>query len=354
MKRFPLLCLTVALAAFGGAVRADDSASDRPPATASAVSRLTVSTLPEQVRLPGTVRGTRTAVLTARGGGQVTRVTVEAGARVPKGRVLVEVDAGEARAALADARARRTRAETDWQQAQADERRYKALFKQGAVTRREYEQVSHRYSAARAALDAARQTVGAARQRLGYAVVRAPFSGLVTDRSVDPGDMVPPGAALMAMSGGAPEVRVYAARAVFERLRLDTPVQVRVQGADYSASVTQLVEAADPVTHSHLVKLTLPTGTPVAPGAYAVAVFSVGTRQVLTLPVSAVVTRAGMTGVLVVDNQGVAHFREVRTGPIAAGRVAVAAGLSAGERVVTHPTPEMGNGTRIVVDTGHD
>jgi len=354
MKRFQIIFLAAALMAPGACSRAADTASGQPPAAATAVSRLTVSSLPEQMRLPGTVRGTRTAVLTARRGGQVTRVNVEAGARVPKGKVLAEVDTGDARAAVAAARAGLTKARTDWQQARDDEKRYKALFKEGAVTRREFEQVSHRYSAARAARDAARQALAAAHQRLGYAVVRAPFAGLVTDRSVDPGDMVPPGAALLTMAGGAPEVRVYAAGAVFARLRLDTPVQVSSGGGHYPASITQLVDAADPVTHAHLVKLTLPAGTPVAPGTYAVAVFSVGTYQALTLPASAVITRAGMTGVLVVDGQGIAHFHEVRTGPPTAGRVTIAAGLSAGEQVVTRPTPRMGNGTRIIVKAGHD
>lgn len=354
MKRFQLIFLAAVLIAPGAASRADAGGAGKPPAAATEVSRLTVSSLPEQVRLPGTVRGTRTAVLTARNGGQVTRVDVDAGTRVPEGKVLVEVDTGDARAALADARARLTKARADWQQAEADEQRYKALFKEGAVTRREYEQVSHRYSAARAARDAARQAVAAARQRLGYAVVRAPFAGLVTERSVDPGDMVPPGAALLTVAGGAPQVRVYAAQSVFERLRRDTPVRIMTQGADHPASITQLVAAADPVTHAHLVKLTLAAGTPVAPGAYAVAVFSVGTQQVLTLPLSAVITRAGMTGVLVVDDRGMAHFREVRTGASTAGRVVIAAGLSAGERVVTRPTPHMGNGTRIIVRPGRD
>jgi len=354
MTRLQLIFLTAALAAAGTGALAEDNGAGGPPPAATAVSRVTVSTMAEHVRLPGTVRGTRTAVLTARSGGQVTRVTVEAGARVPKGKVLAEVDTGDARAALADARARLTKAQADWEQARADARRYKALFGEGAVTRREYEQVSHRFSAAHAARDAARQALAAARQRLGYAVVRAPFAGLVTERSVDPGDMVPPGAALLTLAGGAPEVRVYAGQVIFERLRANTPVQVRTEGGEYPATISRLVQAADPATHAHLVKLTLPTGSPASPGAYAVAVFSVGARQALTLPASAVITRAGMTGVLVVDDRGITHFREVRTGPAVSGRTVVASGISAGERVVTRPTPAMGNGTRIVVGTGHD
>lgn len=324
------------------------------PQMRAALAAPRVTAVPDQISLPGTVRGTQMAVLTARNGGQVTRVTVEAGVQVDRGAVLVEVDTEDARAALARAGAQLTQAQVDWQQARADEKRFRALLEQGAITKRDYELVKHRYDAARAARSAAQQAVSAARQRLGYAVVRAPFAGVVTERRVDPGDMVSPGAALMTLSGGRPEVRVYAGERVFAAIKQDTPVSVRVAGGDYQAQITQLVNAADPATHTHLIKLTLPSGTLVPSGAYAVAVFTAGMRRALTLPATAVITRAGLTGVLVVDTEGTAHFREVRTAAAADGVVVIAAGVGAGERVVARPTPDMGNGTRIVTDDARD
>lgn len=326
----------------------------QPPGVAAAITRVAMVPSAEEIRLPGTVRGAQTAVLTAHGGGQVTRVAVDAGDQVKAGDVLVEVDTGDARASLAQAQALLTQAQVDWRQAQADEKRYGALLKQGAITKRDYELVKHRYDATHAARQAAERGLAAARERLGYAVVRAPFSGLVTERRVDPGDIVPPGTALLTVAGGYPEVRVYAGGSVFARIHEHTPVRINIGGKYRDAAIIQLVSAADPVTHSHLIKLALPAGTPVPVGAYAVAVFSTGTTQALTVPTSALVRRAGITGVFVVDDHDTAHFREVRTGIAVDNSTVIAAGLSAGERVVTHPTPAMGNGTTILVKADHD
>ncbi|MGD8378727.1 MAG: efflux RND transporter periplasmic adaptor subunit [Gammaproteobacteria bacterium] len=318
------------------------------PAVKAEIAAVAMTPVPERASLPGTVRGANTAVLAARAGGRVTRVAVEAGDQVKANQLLVEVDPADARAALAQAQARLAQANAQWQQAQADEKRYSALLKQGAVTEREYEQVKHRYDAARAAHGAARQGVDAARQRLGYAVVRAPFAGVVADRRIDPGDMVPPGTPLMTVAGGHPEVRVYAGEKVFSRLGANTPATVTVDGRTLPARIIQRVQAADPQTHTHLVKLALEADAPAAVGAYATATFTLDSRKALSVPANAVITRAGITGAFVVDDSGLAHFREVRTGDSANGRTVIAAGLAEGERVVAAPTPAVGNGTRII------
>lgn len=321
-------------------------------AVRTAVVGVAMTTIPEQVSLPGTVRSANTALLTARTGGRITRVAVEAGDRVAADALLVEVDPADARAAFADAQAKLAKAEADWQQADADEKRYAALLAQEAVTKREYEQARHRLDATRAARAAARSGVEAARQRVGYAVVKAPFAGVVTDRRVEAGDVVPPGAPLLTIAGGRPEVRVYTGESLFSQLTPKTPVTVTVDGKTLPATITQLVAAADPATHTHLVKLALDAAAPVTIGAYATGTFTTATRKALAVPASAVTTRAGLTGVFVVDDGGTAHFREVRVGQIEDGRAVIAAGIGAGERVVAEPAPAIGNGTRIAPENG--
>lgn len=354
MKRIGVLticCAALLAACSNGAAPGSDTGQG---AVKAAVVPAKMTPVAEQVSLPGTVRGADTALLTARTGGRVTRLAVEAGDRVAANALLLEVDPADARAALADAQAKLTSARADWQQAEADEKRYAALLAQEAVTKREYEQVRHRLDAARAAREAARQGVAAARQRVGYAVVKAPFAGVVADRRVDAGDVVPPGAPLLTIAGGRPEVRVYAGEALFTQLTPSTPVSVSVGGKTLRADIAQLVAAADPATHTHLVKLTLAAGTSATIGAYATATFTTATAEALTIPASAVTTRAGLIGAFVVDDDGTAHFRELRLGRSADGRTVVAAGVGPGERVVAAPTPAIGNGTRIMAGNGDD
>lgn len=354
MKRTSLVvmgCAALLAACSNDAVPGSEGGS---AAVRTAVVPAEMTAVAEQISLPGTVRGADTALLTARAGGRVTRVAVEAGDKVAANALLVEVDPADARAALADAEAKLTSADADWQQAAADDKRYAALLAQEAVTKREYELVRHRLDTARAARAAAQQGVAAARERVGYAVVRAPFAGVVADRRIDAGDVVPPGAPLLTIAGGRREVRVYAGEDVFAQLTPATPAAITVGGKTLPAKITQLVAAADPTTHTHLVKLALDPGAPVMIGAYATATFTTATHKALTIPASAVTRRAGLTGAFVVDDSGTAHFRELRIGGTENGRTLVAAGIGAGERVVAAPTPAIGNGTRIAAENGHD
>lgn len=349
MKALTAIALIPLLATLAACSDSQPEAPTEQAGVQAALSTVQSVDLPERITLPGTVYAAQTAMIAASSGGRVDKVAVQAGDRVKAGQLLIEVDTAQARAGLAQAQAQLTQAETAWQQAQDDHKRFQSLLAEHAVTQREAEQVEHRYTAARAALDAARQGVAAARQQLSYARVSAPFAGIVTQRHVDAGDMVPPGTPLLGLSGGHDEVRVQVGEALFGELQLDTPAEIEVDGKTYPARIVQLVGAADPVTHTHLVKL-VPEKTPgLTVGAYARAVLMPRRVTRLAVPSSAVIRRAGIDGVLVVDAAGVAHFREVRlAGHAGAKRTAVAAGLSTGERVVTTPTPEMGNGTRIV------
>ncbi|MCA9529022.1 MAG: efflux RND transporter periplasmic adaptor subunit [Myxococcales bacterium] len=321
------------------------------PVTVASVAQAQVEI---HARLPAQVRGARVAVVRAREGGRVLEVAVQAGERVEEGAPLVTVDPSGAQAAVTAARAQRTEAQVAWAQARIDERRYRSLAERGAVSAREHEQMRNRLDRATAALRAAREGVDAAEARLGYAVVRAPMAGLVTERLVDPGDTTPPGAPLLRLSGGPTEAWVEVPGAMFSRLSEATPVRVDAAGRTYPARVRQLVGAADPRTHTHLVKLAI-EGDDVPPvGAYATAVLTLGTEPRLTVPAAAIVTRAGLTGALVVAPDGRARFREVRPSERSGEHAVIAAGLAGGERVVLSPGPDLDNGAPLRVERARD
>jgi multidrug efflux pump subunit AcrA (membrane-fusion protein) len=95
---------------------------------------------------------------------------------------------------------------------------------------------------------------------------------------------------------------------------------------------------ADPATSTFKVRVSLPEGvTGLYPGMYLKTDFKIGTRDVLSVPLSAVVHRASMTGVYVAG-EGMPVLRQVRLGPELDGqRVEVLAGLVAGEDVYLDP-----------------
>jgi hypothetical protein len=97
----------------------------------------------------------------------------------------------------------------------------------------------------------------------------------------------------------------------------------------------------DPATHTVQLRVTLPAAAQgLAPGLFSRVWLPVdgaagGSR--LYVPASAVVRRAEMTGVYVIDGQGRAQLRQVRLGRSQGTQFEVLSGLQAGEQVATDP-----------------
>ncbi len=317
------------------------------------VITVAVTPLAQSVSVPGVVIGSEHAELASSAGGRVTRVYVSAGQQVTRGARLVDVDPAAGRAALAQAQAQDAAAHAAAEQAARDFQRYQALYTEHAVSPREFEEMQHRHATTAAAAQAADVMLAAARAALGYAELRAPFAGVVAAKNVRSGDFAASGAPLIVLDGGSPQVETRVSGEMLRQIKPGERAEVDIDGHHWSGTVIERVSAADPVTHTHLVKLALQKGAAVNSGAYASVRFVVGNHAALAVPDTAVIERAGLTGVFVVDDKNRAHFRMVRVGAARGGFSDILAGLSPGERVVVAPGAEMGNGTRVQPEPGH-
>lgn len=302
---------------------------------------------PDAVTIPATVSAVDTAVLASRAGGWVTQVAVAAGAHIVQGALLAEVGAPDAQGQLLAAQARVTAAKAALDEAAANERRYRALYRTHAASARDYEAAVRVLAGAKAELAAANAALTAATSNLAYAEIRAPFAGTIAEKKVAAGDFVTAGAPLFVIAGTTPEIRAYVGSRVYGRLALGDAAEVVVDGDRRPAIVTRLVAAADPATRTHLVELRLQEGVLVPFGAYAELHLTIGHSPQLTVPATALIRRAGLRGVFVVDANHHARFRLVRIGEERAGQVVVAAGLAAGERVVVAPPENLANGVTV-------
>jgi len=145
-------------------------------------------------------------------------------------------------------------------------------------------------------------------------------------------------------------VETYVDEANIRQVQVGDPVLLRLPAFEqrYTGHVQQVVAAADPVAHRFLVKIRLPEGVAALAGSYVQVRFTTGERPALLVPRSALVGRAGLPALYLVDNEGVARYRVVRTGQrLADGRVEITAGLKAGDRYVTTPTATLTTGVRV-------
>lgn len=321
--------------------------SDRPtPAPAGAPAGAALVTIPlasaqaaQELRFDGVIEAERQATIAAQTAGRIVALPFEVGDRVRQGDVLVRLtateqhaQAGSAAAALAEAEARASESALQYE-------RIRDLFERKLVAKAQYDRAKADADAARARVEAARGQLTQAREQADYTAVRAPYDGIVVRREVEIGEAVGFGRPLITVL--APDALRVAAdipQQAIAALRSASAVRVILaDGSALAAGALRIPPSANETTRSYRVLAALP-GQTLAPGTLVKFAFAGGEREQLAVPQSALVRRAELDAVYVVDAQQRVGLRYVRIGEVGAdGRVPVYAGLAAGERVAADP-----------------
>jgi RND family efflux transporter MFP subunit len=323
--------------------------------------------VPLNVRSTGTVHARETAIVSAQVMGRIQQVLVRAGDSVRAGQTLVVLDdaalrasADQAQDAVKAAQSEQAAAQTDAKLAASTLERYKQLQAEKSVSPQEMDEVARRAEASSARLEAARAQTGAAqaqesgaRTMRGYTRLLAPFSGVVTARMADPGTMASPGVPLLQVDqAGALQLEASVDESTIGAIHKGMKAQVAIDGGNSTSlagTVAEIVPAADPASHSFLIKIDLPSSSQLRAGMYGTAEFANGTRQAILIPRSAVVMRGSLASAYVLDGQGIAQLRTLTLGATQGNLVEVLSGISSGEKLVDAPSDRDLAGKRIEV-----
>jgi membrane fusion protein, multidrug efflux system len=349
--------------------------------SAIAVETVTLSPadVPQVFSVSGTVAARTTSALASQILAQVISVNAQVGDRVGAGQPLVVLNAQEldaryngAVAAVEEvkhsidaANLEIAAAKANLDLAEATHGRLKDLFDKRSISNQEFDESNAKLKAAQAAYDAAQarqaqiQSRGremaadarAAQINRSYAIVSAPFSGVIVARNVEPGVVAAPGASLLTIEREGN----YRLEAPVEESRLNdirrgerVPVQIDALNRQTEGTVSEIVPMADTQSRSSTVKLDLPAIDGLHSGMFARALFPGGHQSVLTVPSGAVTENGQLDSVLVADG-GFAHTRLITTGSRTGPSTVVLSGLHSGDRLI-YPVPAgLSDGTPIEV-----
>ena len=351
------------------------------PSTPVAVQVSTVSAQewPAVYEATGTVRARTAATISSKVMGYVQQVTVQVGDRVREGQVLVTLDAreleegvrgaeagrAEVQSAIPEAESALAAAKASLDLAQTTFKRIEDLAAKKSISSQEFDEASARLKAAQANYEMARakraqldprlaraeQELRSATIMRDYARISTPFSGIVTAKSVEPGNLATPGAPLLTIEQDS----VYRLEASVDESRLPSaragaPVEVALEGLDrkLNARVSEVVPAVDAASRSSIVKIDLPAIPQLRSGMFGRAFFPLGSRTVVAVPASAIVERGQLQSVFVAE-EGTARTRLVTTGQRSKDAVEVLSGLNAGEKIVTPVPMGLEDGARLEV-----
>ena len=210
-----------------------------------------------------------------------------------------------------------------------------------------------RVAEARASIESAAAGSSAADVAASYATLTAPFDGVVTEKSVDPGNMASPGQPLITVEDDRDfrlEVRLDESRAAFVHVgdEVAGPTRRRRVGRAPAAS-PRCSGCWTPAPTTFSSRSMCRPARRCGPGCSAGPCSAARRARGSPCPQSAVVRRGQLASVFVVDADNHARLRLVNASEAADGRVEIRAGVQAGERVVVAPPPALVDGSPVTV-----
>ena len=302
----------------------------------------------------GQIEADQQANISTRMMGYITGVHVNIGDKVRKGQVLIDINNADLRAKKAQALAGIRQAESLFESAKKDLERYQVLYDQKSASQKEFDDVRTRFNVAEAQLESARQGLKEVEALMGYTNIKAPFSGVITSKTVSLGDLAKPGQPLLSMEAPGEFVAVAMVpetQIPYVRKNDSVKVIVKSNGTILKGKVSEISSSSQNSGGQYLVKIRLdvPKNANLYSGMFIAAEFP--SEQLkntgITIPRSAIVSKGDLQGIYTVSTSETALLRWLKLGKSAGDEVEVLSGLSAGETYIVHAEGKLFNGAKL-------
>jgi membrane fusion protein, multidrug efflux system len=307
--------------------------------------------------LPAEVKPFLDSPIYARSSGYLTNWFVDIGGQVKEGDLLAEIDAPELRQELVRSKAELVQAEAALSLAKITADRWTELLKTASVSEQEAAEKKADFELKSANVAAAQATVHRLQELQSFSHVRAPFSGTITARGVDIGQLI--------VAGGSKELfhltqtstlRVYvhvpqmAARAIAPGQMAELTVP-ELPGRVFPAKVVRTSGAMNAESRTLLVELQVDNSkNEILAGTYAQVQFpDASVEPGLTLPANTLLFRSEGTQVGVVGTDGKVELRQVTLGRDFGSTLEIVNGVNHQDRVILNPSDSLVGGTIVRV-----
>jgi RND family efflux transporter MFP subunit len=318
------------------------------------VVRVRQEKIPVTRAVSGGVEAYRKASLGTKIMGRVVEIRVHEGDAVKAGELLVRVDVADVAAKKAQAQAALRQAEAMLANAETQFDRIQALYERQSASKKEYDDTKTALDAARAAVAEAESARREAEVSEAYGDIQAPFSGVVTAKLAEPGDMAAPGRPLVVVEDlSRVKIAVQVPEGEIALIHPDMPLSFQVeavQSGPQTGLVKEIIPAGDPTSRTFDVKIFVdnPEGK-LKPGMFARVELPIGEREALLVPAGAVTRKGQLEAVFTPDESGRARLSWVKTGRAFNGRVEILSGLKAGDRVIVSAERPLTDGQPVEI-----
>ena len=310
--------------------------------------------------LPGSTQAIQETAIYARTNGYVRKWYADIGAKVEAGQLLAEIETPEIDQELNQARAAAQQAAANLELARATLKRWDYLLQRKVVSAQEFDEKKAGSDARQADFTAAQANVKRLEETQGFQKIVAPFSGIVTARTVDNGMLVSAGSAGQSQPlfrvAQTDTLRIYVTvpQTYASSIKPDQNATVsfrEISDKAFSAKVVRTAGALDPAARTLLTELQVAnTDRKLFPGMYAEVKFAFPQDgRTLLVPGNAVMVQSDGPKVLTVDEKQTIRTRPVKLGRDLGDKVEILSGLDPAEPLVANPSDSLSEGVEVKV-----
>ena len=301
-----------------------------------------IPTLREQTRSThertGSLRASRTVRIHNQEEGRIKAVPFYESDQVRQGETLIRLDDALLQAQLSKARATS-------RQASVDLKRIRGLVKKRAASEDELARTQ-------TALDVANAEQRLLETRLGYTRINAPFSGVISERKVEPGDVVSKHSHLLTITDpGSLVTEINVSELLLPHLEKDDSVTVRIDALgshQYTGKILRIHPELDSVTRQGVVEVLLePVPEGARAGQFARVTLNTARTERLLIPFGAVRRDRSGEYIYLLNQENKAQRLPVRSGIRIADKIEILEGLEAGQEVITRGFLGLSEGKKV-------
>lgn len=318
-----------------------------------------------QIKAIGTVTPLNTVVLQSRVSGPLQQVFFQEGQKVTAGDLLAQIDAAPYQVKLAQAEGQQQQNVAQLQNAQSDLALYEKLKQQNSISAQQYNQQQSLVNQLKGTLKSNQAQIDAAKLELSYTQIKAPISGRLGLRKVDPGNLVQANSSegLVTITQSSPiAVQFTIPETQLEQVRAAVRSGAKLSVEAWDRAEQQLISSGELTTLDN--QIDLATGTlklkalfaneqeQLFPNQFVNVRLNVAVQSgAVTIPQDAVQYGSQGTYVYSVDSKNKAQLKMLTLGPVDNGLVAVASGLAAGDLVILEGLDRLRPGRDVLVMT---
>jgi RND family efflux transporter MFP subunit len=327
------------------------------------VFRPQMGNLSDELVLPATLQAFSEAPIFARTSGYVAHWYADIGQHVSNGQILAQIDSPDVDQQLIRARATLNQSEANLTLAGVTTERYHDLIKSNSVAQQEVDQNNQNLASQKAAVVSASADVKLLEEQQGYERVTAPFSGVVTERRTDVGDLINAGnsgvgAELFRLSK-IDVMRIFVSVPEAFSQQILSGMHVTVQLTElpnqtFDGQVARNNHAINLATRTLVVEVDVPNpGGKLLPGAYGQVHFKLASpTRPLIVPSGSILFQTAGPQVAVVTAKNTIELRKVVIGRDFGTTTEITNGISTQDSVIASPPDYLVNGMPVTVQ-GH-